>query len=343
MISHSKPFISSAEKKAVQDVLDSGMIGSGKLTTELEQMIATDIGYAVCIAVSSASLGIYSILRHKFPAGGAKVALASYVCRSVWDAIKMADCMPLLYDIDPATLAIDISKIRSENTDAVIVAHMFGIRADFEKLNDSGIEIIEDCAQRVVPTTIKNEPRAKWRVYSFEPTKLLTSAQGGVIAGTDKEDTELLRKKLSGEYDIDADCIKAPYTDLQAGMACIQWKSLDSFLSTRRSIASYYIDRLTQAGLRKIIHPSMFAEDCWHFRFILQVTSPEMLIEKMEEKEVVCRKPINPFGLHKLFDVQGDFQQTENATNHLLSLPLYPALEKTEQEKVMSSFIDIYE
>ena len=52
------------EKKAIADILDSGNIGNGEKTAELEQQISADTGYASSIALSSASLGIFIILKY---------------------------------------------------------------------------------------------------------------------------------------------------------------------------------------------------------------------------------------------------------------------------------------
>jgi dTDP-4-amino-4,6-dideoxygalactose transaminase len=343
LISHSKPFLDAREKQVLAELVDSNMLSQGERTAELEQTITSNTGYYGSVAVSSASIGIYIILKYRFPAGKGKIALSSYLCRSIWDAVKMADCIPVLYDIDPLTFAIDEEVIEREKVDLVIVAHMFGIRAHFEKLTESGIEVIEDCAQRITPTFIKNEPRARWRVYSFDPTKLLTCGQGGLISGTEAEEVNQIRKMLKGDYDYPYDCIKAPFSDLQASLALVQWKKLDHFLQIRKKTAQYYIETLVAHNLGFLIHEAMFREDTWHFRFIVQVNSPELFINKMAGKGIACRKPVHPFGLHTLFGYKGSFRQTEKANDHLLSLPLYPALTEKEQAKIISSFIDIYE
>jgi dTDP-4-amino-4,6-dideoxygalactose transaminase len=343
LITHSKPTIGSEEKDIIRDILNSSQLGPGKYTAEFEKMVAEDSGLQDAIAVSSASIAVYTILRYKFKDGGARIAMPSYICRSVWDAVKMANCKPVLYDISSDTFSIEEEKIKPENTEMVIVAHMFGVKARAERLLQSGVEIIEDCAQRITPSYITNEPHCQWRVYSLEPTKLITCAQGGVIAGANKNNLKAIRNLLQAEYDFPYDSIKAPFTDLQACLAISQWKKLNHFLELRKIIAEYYIAELNKAGLTNIIHPSMLKDDTWHFRFVLNTQNPDYYISKMEDEGIICRKPVQPFGLHKLFNIPGNFANTDLATDTLLSIPIYPTLSHMEQEKVIHSLIKVHE
>jgi dTDP-4-amino-4,6-dideoxygalactose transaminase len=342
VINHSKPHTGILEKAAINKLLDTQLLSRGEIAASLEKKICADTGYIDSVSVSSASIGIFTILKYRFPKGGARVALSSYICRSVWDAIKMAGCIPVLFDIKPDSLAIDVDKIADKKIDMAIVAHMFGIKAEFENVLKLGIEVIEDCAQRIAPTYIRSEPKANWRVYSFDPTKLITSGQGGVISGMNLEQMMDIRQLLGGNYDFIGDCVKAPFTDLQASIALVQWNRLNEFLEKRKEIATFYSDTLFSHNLESIIDLSMLKEDTWHFRYIIKMDFPDQFIKAMEKKGIACRKPINPFGLHKLFNIQGDFSQTENATNNLISIPLYPALAEEEKVNVIKSLIDYY-
>jgi dTDP-4-amino-4,6-dideoxygalactose transaminase len=342
MIQHSKPSLGKEEIKSLHEVISSGMIGTGPKTLQLEKLITKSTGCADSITVSSASLAIYAILKYLYPNGKKKVALSSYVCRSVYDAICMADCKPVLIDIDPYTFGIDIKKVLRLKTDAVIVAHLFGVKSDFSDLSGTGVEIIEDCAQRITPSPIKEKALSKWRVYSFEATKIITGGQGGVICGTEKKRMQELRMLLEGGYEYSHPCIKLPYTDLEAAVAIAQWKKLDKFLEIRKRTAEYYIETLIKNNLQHLIHSSMFLKDTLHFRFIVKVKSPDIIIRKMERKKIACSRPVKT-GLHKLFKIQGSFKNTDNAMNTILSIPLYPELSHQQKSYVINQFIKVIE
>jgi len=341
MIQHSKPFIGKDELKSLQKVIASGMIGYGPKTRELEELVNKRTGYADSVCVSSASLAIYVILKYLYPNGKKKVALSSYICRSVYDAVCMADCVPVLFDIDPKTFGINTENVLRSKIDTVIAAHLFGVRSDFSTLRDNGIEVIEDCAQRLTPSYIKEKTESRWKVFSFEATKIITGGQGGVISGKGKRNMRELRKLLDGSYSNSNECILSPYTDLQAAVAIVQWKKLNKFLEERKKTAGFYIETLIKNNLEHLVHSSMFLKDTWHFRFMLQVKSPDMLMKKMGEKNITCRRPVKT-GLHKLFKIPGEFKNTEAALKTMISLPLYPALSNREKSYIINQFINIY-
>jgi len=341
MIQHSKPFLGKDEIRSLQNVIASGMIGYGPKTQELERLVTKKTGYADSVCVSSASLAIYVILKYLYPNGKKKVALSSYICRSVYDAVCMAGCIPVLFDIDPKTFGINTECVLRSKIDTVIAAHLFGVRSDFSKLTDNGIEVIEDCAQRITPSYIKEKTKSRWKVFSFEATKIITGGQGGVISGKGVKYMRELRKLLDGSYDNSNECILSPYTDLQAAVAIVQWKKLDKFLESRKSTAGYYIETLIKNNMEHLVHSSMFLKDTWHFRFMLQVKSPDKLMKKMSEKNITCRRPVKT-GLHKLFKIPGQFKNTDAALNTMISLPLYPALSNREKSYIINQFINIY-
>lgn len=326
------------EVAAAGKLIATGMIGQLDKTRELEKLAAERWGYYGSKCVTSASLGIYAILKYLYPEGKKKIAISSYVCRSVYDAVKMAGCIPVLIDIDKETFGINIKEVLKTGAELAVAAHLFGVRAkNIQVLIDKGIEVIEDCAQRILPSYIKEKKESKWRVYSFEPTKILTGGQGGLICG-DKENMKRIHKLLDESYNHGNFCLKLPFTDLQAVIVLEQLKKLDKFLERRKKTASYYIETLIKNNLDNVIHKSMLEKDTWHFRFVVNVNSPDMLIKKMLSRKIICRRPVRK-GLHELFKIKGNFKNTEYAMNTLLSLPLYPALSSKEAGKVIREFI----
>lgn len=342
MITHSKPFIGQQEKNALISCLDSGMLIAGLLTKKLETNVAHESGYNNAIATSSASQGISLALQIMFPQGNARIALPSYVCRSVYDAICMARCCPVIVDIDPITFAISQSLVINQNVDAAIVAHMFGIHANYSEIQKANIPVIEDCAQRISPMPeISKNQRALFRVYSFEATKIITSGEGGILCCSDDKLFYDLKCLITGGYDYRKYSIKVTFTDIQAALAIEQWKQLSQFLEKRRNIAELYTEQLIRNKLDHHIVPAMLESDTYHFRYVLQVDSPEIVIEKMEHENIICRKPVNPYNLHTLFEVDGLYPISDFALMHNLSIPLYPALSNDEAKFVINTLIQV--
>lgn len=78
-----------------------------------------------------------------------KVAVPTYTCNRVYDAIVNAGCTPIIIDCD-YDLQIRLEQLlKYEDIDTVIVPHMFGIQAlnEIKAIKKMGYKIIEDCSQ----------------------------------------------------------------------------------------------------------------------------------------------------------------------------------------------------
>lgn len=337
MINHSCPLLDVDDIEYLKKNIESNFISRGKITSYLENDISNRFLNNITLAVPSASFAIFLILKYRFPHGNANVLMSSYLCRSIWDAVKMANCIPVLNDIDYKTLSI--SQNIHPKIDIVIVAHMFGIKADYSFYKGLGLEVIEDCAQRLIPSFSYEMFDSDWKVYSFEPTKILASSNGGLIASKNIKNLEDIRLMIDGEYTLGVDKLIAPFSDIQASMMITQLNKLDNFLLRRNQISKHYTLMLNANNLGHNIHSSMLLDTTWIFRYILEVDNPELLIEKMYQHNIICRKPVKPFGLHTLFDKKGDFKNTEIAMSRLVSIPLYPNLKNNEIEYLVTTLI----
>ncbi|MFD9477515.1 MULTISPECIES: DegT/DnrJ/EryC1/StrS family aminotransferase [Streptomyces] len=111
-------------------------------------------------------------------------------------AVLNLNAVPVLVDIDPATLCIDPAAVESAitpRTKAIVVVHLYCSMADMDAILDigqrHGIPVIEDSAQA---------HGARWRgaaagtlgrigTFSMQETKLLTAGEGGAAITDDPE------------------------------------------------------------------------------------------------------------------------------------------------------------
>tara|TARA_R100001443_G_scaffold67656_3_gene76464 strand:+ start:610 stop:1377 length:768 start_codon:yes stop_codon:yes gene_type:complete len=124
--------------------------------------------------------------------GSKCVALPTYTCSRVYEAILNADCKPRIIDCRN-DLQIDHKSVTNfKDVDTVIVPHMFGIRAQEQiaYLKAKGYLVIEDCSQ-----CFGLEGLGKYSdvvVASIGPTKWLPigvdkESGGGIIAYNGKD------------------------------------------------------------------------------------------------------------------------------------------------------------
>jgi L-glutamine:2-deoxy-scyllo-inosose/3-amino-2,3-dideoxy-scyllo-inosose aminotransferase len=117
-----------------------------------------------------------------------------------WQATASAVCdvnaIPILVDVDPTTLCIDVKKIEqaiTSRTRAIIPVHLYNRMADMDKIcqiaKKHNIFIIEDCA---------HTHGSKWNdsgagtlgdfgSYSFQSSKLMNCGEGGALLMQDED------------------------------------------------------------------------------------------------------------------------------------------------------------
>jgi dTDP-4-amino-4,6-dideoxygalactose transaminase len=330
MIPHSKPLWGEEEEGALLACARSLELKGGRRMAELENEVAADLGYAGAVATPTGSHAILLALRAQFPPG-TRVGCSSYICRSVYDAIAMAGCEPRLLDIDPNTFSVSVAAAKQAGVQAVVVAHMFGIRAPVETFTNRGLFVVEDCAQRLAPPEIaRQEPKTPVRILSFEATKILAAGEGGLLLADDPGLLERARALRDAPYDLGRPAAGFRPTEMQAAVALMQWRKLASFLRRRSAIAAYYLAHLNAL-------PAMRAQDTYHFRFLMRTDDPELFMEHAAQYGVTVRRPVAPACLHTVFGDSGSFPASEAALEQTVSLPLYPALSDDEATQVVQA------
>jgi dTDP-4-amino-4,6-dideoxygalactose transaminase len=111
-------------------------------------------------------------------------------------AVLAVNATPILVDIDPGTLCIDVGAAEAaigDRTAAVVAVHLAGTAADLDALVElcerRGLALIEDCA---------HAHGTRWRgrgagsfgacgSFSFQENKLMTAGEGGALITNDEE------------------------------------------------------------------------------------------------------------------------------------------------------------
>jgi len=125
---------------------------------------------------------------------GAPVALPAYSCYDLATVADGAGAPVLLYDVDPHTLAPDLTQVRaalSRGAAAIIVAHLYGYPVDVAAVArlaaGTGAVVIEDAAQAAGATLHGRAAGSlgSLAVLSFGRGKGLTGGSGGALLAHD--------------------------------------------------------------------------------------------------------------------------------------------------------------
>jgi len=328
LIPHSRPLLGETEALSAAEVIRSGNVAQGDRVRAFEGMVCGTFGFADAAATSSGTAALHLALLALGVGPGDEVIIPSFVCSALLNAVRHAGGVPVLADVDPDTGNMDpgdARKRRTSKTRAIILPHLFGRPAEMPAIIDLGIPVIEDCAQ-AIGATIDGKPVGTFgslAVYSFYATKVITTGEGGMVAG---DPVLVSRVRHFREYDNRMEgrlSFNYKMTDIQAAIGVAQLKRLTEFVTRRQKIAKDYDFVLESSGLAT---PPPVSGNIY-FRYPVLLAGEPMRdrwIERMKERGIACARPVfRP--LHHLTGENG-FPGAESAWRRMLSIPLYPAL-----------------
>ena len=128
-ITLSDPDITTAEMRAVAEVLQSPKLTGGPAVAAFEAAFAEYVGRKYAVAVASGTIGLLLALKASGIGPGAEVIASPYSWRETAHAIALAGATPVFADIDywAGTLVPDKAEARiTERTRAIVAANPNG-------------------------------------------------------------------------------------------------------------------------------------------------------------------------------------------------------------------------
>ncbi len=337
MIPHSRPTLDQEETNAVTAVLKSGQIAQGEQVLYFEEALASLIGVRGAVAVSSGTAALHLALLALEVGRDDEVVMPSFVCTALLHAVRYVRAIPVLADVNPETLNIDVRDLKqrlTKRTKAVIVPHMFGLPADIREIAALGIPVVEDCAQSL-GSRYGGAPTGGFgtlSVFSFYATKVICTGEGGMIAANDS--ALLARIRDLRDYDEkDDDRVRYNYkrTNLQAAMGLAQLRKLPGMIGRRREIARRYDEFLMHYPLSLPVCPP--DREHIYYRYLIRTERLQQLLDAGNSAGIAYRRPVfKP--LHHYLGRTG-YPQTDAAFLRTVSVPLYPSLQEHEITAVL--------
>jgi len=358
MISIAKPLIGEEEKKAVSEVLDSGMIASGPKTKEFEEEFAKYVGTKYALAATSGTAALHLGLLSLGIKENDEVIIPSFSFIASVNSILFCNATPKFCDVDEKTFNIDVEKIENlitKKTKAIMPVHLYGLSANMKEIqkiaDDHDILVIGDAAQ-AHGTALNGKMIGSFgnlECFSFYPTKNMTTGEGGMITTNDNELFEIAnsirnhgREKTKWGYEHGRIGYNYRMTDISAAIGLEQLKKLPSFLKKRRENAKFYDKNLENVETPYVLDG---AEHAYH-QYTIKCKNRDKLLEELKKNEIgfgiYYPKPLHKYPHLKKFG-HNDLKVSERLVNEVVSLPVHPALTKEELEKVVDVINKAYQ
>ena len=352
MIYMAKPVMGEEEKKAVLEVLDSGILAQGPRVAAFESAFAELCGVKHAVAVSSGTTALHlALLAHDIGPGD-EVITSPFTFIASANAALCVGAVPVFVDIDACTFNLDARQIEAAitgHTKAILPVHLYGLCCDMYAIMDiaerHGLVVIEDaCQAHAAAYKGKRAGSFGTGTFSLYPTKNMTSAEGGMITSNDDSVAEKCRvirnHGMRRRYYHDELGYNFRMTDVHAAIGNAQLAKLEGFNRKRAHNAAYYDQHLQ--GVTAPFVP----QGCKHVYHQYTIRVPDGRRDALREyltareigSEIYYPLPIHKqdFYMEKFGGAQA-LPQTETAAGEVLSIPVHPWLSQADLERVVDS------
>ena len=357
-----RPSIDEDTIAAVAQVLRSGWLASGPKVAQLEAELSAYLGGRPVRTQTSATAGLEMALLACGIGAGDEVITPAMSFVATANVIVRVGARPVFVDVGLDSRNMDLDQAEAAitaRTRAILPVHFAGLPLDMERLHALAgrhrLRVIEDAAHAIGST---------WRgkrigsfgdlvCFSFHPNKNMTTIEGGAISGGSPEELEAIElhrwhgQRKSGPDGIDTLLAGGKYnlSDVAAAVGLGQLRRLEEFNARRRALSAFYYElwgadpplRLPERG---------DAGHSWHV-FTPLLPLAELSISRREFIEAMSARGIG-VGVHypaiHLFSAYralgyrpGQFPNAERIGRETVTLPLFPAMERSDVERVVEA------
>jgi len=351
MIKLFDPHFDKNEKRAIIEVLESGVWASGAgvgKVSEFEDEFSKYIGSDDCVALNSGTAALHLALM-QMDLKNKEVLVPSLTFVSTAHAILQAGAKPVFVDVDENTLClstVDLQKKISKKTSLIIPVHFGGIPCDLDEIKkisqEHKITVIEDaahsCGSKFSGKNIGTH--SDMVCFSFHPVKNLSMPTGGAIT-LNRKFVEKRKKLLKSLRWCGIDNRKGVFYDVprlgwnyymnefSAAIGLQQIKKLDHMNKRRRSIAKMY-----HRGILFDEKTPIVEESSYHLYWI-RVKKRSKFIRFMNKSKIEVGVHYRPVHLMTSYKSSSSLPITESIWPELVSIPMHANLTDSQVKYII--------
>jgi len=343
---------------AIADVCDSGQFVLGPAVSKLEEAVAEYCGTPHAVGCASGSDALLLALMAYDIGPGDEVICPSFTFFATASAAWRLGAKPVLVDIDPVSYNLSPAAVAAAitpRTRAIIPVHLFGQCADMAAINEMAaqreIAVIEDAAQ-AIGAAYEGRPAGSLgdvACFSFYPTKNLGGfGDGGMLTTGSAEIADRLQllrgHGMRPRYHHSCVGVNSRLDSIQAAVLSVKLGQLPDWTIARQQNAARYTQLFQAAGLTDVVGlPTAGAGQThvWN-QYTVRIAEGRRddLRQHMQEhgvgSEIYYPIPLHQQDcFHSLEVAPGSLPETERAAAEVLSLPIFPELTESEQQRVV--------
>lgn len=362
-VSLAEPDIGEDEAQAVYEVVRSGWISEGKLVREFEDQFASYVGSKHAIATFNGTVGLHLMLLAYGIGSGDEVIVPSLTFISTVTSVMYADAKPVFAEINPLTFNLDPNDIErhiTNRTKAIIPVHYGGQPADMipilEIAEKYQLYVFEDAAEAhgAEYASKKVGTFGHAAMFSFTPTKNITTGEGGIITTNDSKIAKNIRLlKNHGQESLYRHIVLGynyRMTEMQAALGLKQLEKLDGIIAKKRKNAKFLSAEISQING---LSPPFMGKNRKHTYMLYTISiepeqiklSRDEILQALQTKGIEARVYFPPVHLQPLFKKlgyeEGMLPTTEKLYKNILSLPFHSKLNHEQLFYMLTSLREI--
>jgi len=362
LLPFTRPSIDEETILAVAQVLRSGWLASGPKVAQLEAELSAYLGGRPVRTATSATAALEIALLACNIGRGDEVITPALSFVATANVIVRVGARPVFVDVGLDSRNIDLDQVEAAitpRTRAIMPVHFAGLPVDLERLYSIArrhqLRVIEDAAHAIGSASRGRRIGSfgDLVVFSFHPNKNMTTIEGGAICGGSPAELQAIElHRWHGQVKSGPDGCdtllaggKCNLSDVAAAVGLGQLRRLEEFNARRRALVARYYE-LWAAGAPLRLPERGDAGHSWHlFAPLLPLgelaISRAQFIAAMKARGIgvgVHYPAIHLFSAYRALGYrEGQFPNAERIGRETVTLPLFPAMEPGDVERVVAA------
>ena len=350
---------------AVTEILASGALTLGPYTGRFEAAFAAAHDAAHAVATSSGTSAL-NIALQEAGVAGRDVVVPANTFYATAAAVLQAGGRPVFADVELATLALSrdtLAAALTPQTAAVVHVHIGGmISPDIlgvrELCDERGIALIEDAAH-AHGSTLDGRFAGSFGAsgaFSFYPTKVVTSGEGGMLVSASEhvaEEARIYRDQGKGAFTANHHVRLGSawrMSELHAVTGLVHLRRMEEFITRRREVAAAYDKALAVLdGLTPLAEAPGSRGNFYKYIVLLPPGADRAAIkqELRDRFEVRLSGEVYDLPLNRqpvLAEYAGpSLPVAEDIAARHICLPVHSDMSDTEIDEVLTAITAVYE
>jgi len=359
--------IADSDIAAVIAALSSDWLTTGPRVERFEEAFASYCGAEHGVAVNSGTAALHCAMRALRVGPGQEVIVPAITFAASANAVIYEGARPIFADVEADTLLIDPKSVAAKitaRTKAIVAVDYAGQPADYDVLRKLAaardIAIIADACHAPGATYKGRQTGVLGDIscFSFHPVKHLTTCEGGMALTQRSDFAQHMRRFRNHGIDSDHrmrdakgahayDMAELGYnyrlSDLQCALGLAQLARLEHWIKARHRVAGWYNEALAVVPAVTPLGTRLDRTNAYHL-YVVKLAkgiNRDAVFSRLRAMGIGANVHYAPVYLHSYYRSRGYEMGiapvAEAVSERILTLPMFPAMNRSDVDRVVTA------